>query len=148
MKHNVIGGLIRFLSKINHRIGRGNVRARQRKDQYFYDRAFKDLTKKELAVATRVEKLAVEHRKGIKYTINKNGLVVKTLIEIPDGLVILQGGKIELYNHEGFAFAVLPDDAYERVKNIVDREAERERRRIENQFNDNYISFVQNLGDK
>jgi len=146
MKKGIIGSLIKFLSRINNRIGRGNVRVRQRKDKYIFDHAYKDLTKKELVVVTRVEKLAVDFRNGIKYVINDNGLVVKTLIEIPDGLVIMQSGKIELYNHEGFAFAIIPDEAYERVRIIVDREANRERRRIENQYNENYISFVEKLG--
>lgn len=148
MKKGFLGFLVRFLSRINHKIGRGNVRTRQRKNLYVFDRAYADLTKKELAVVTKIEKLAVEYREGIKYDINKQGLVVKTLIEIPNGLVIMQGGKIELHNHEGFAFANLPDMAYERVKNIVDREAKRERRRIENKFNENYISFVGNLGSE
>lgn len=131
---------------MSHRIGRGNVKTRQRKEHYIFNQAYKDLTKKELAVVTRVEDLAVEHRKGIKYDIDDRGVVIKTLIEIPDGLVIMKSGKIELYNHEGFAFAIIPDEAYQRVKLIVDQEAKRERRRIENQFNDNYISFVDKLG--
>lgn len=146
MKIVIIGPLIKFLSRINHRIGRGNVKTRQRKDKYIFDRAYKDLTKKELAVVTRVEKLAVDHRKGIKYDINDGGLVIKTLIEIPDGLVKMQSGKIELYNHEGFAFAIVPDGAYQRLKSVVDREAKRERRRIENQYDENYITFVDKLG--
>ena len=147
MKIVIINSLIKFLYRINNRIGRGNVRVRQKKDKYIFDSAYKDLTKKELAVVNRVEKLAVEYKEGIKFDINDRGYVEKTLIEIPDGLIIMSSGKIELYNHEGFAFAIIPDAAYIRVKSIVDREGKRERRRIENKFNNNYISFVDNLGE-
>jgi len=146
MKKGIIGWLIKILSRINNRIGRGNVRVRQRREKYISEHAYKDLTRKELAVVTRVEKLAVEYRSGIRYVVDRTGHVVKTLITIPDGLIIMQHTRIELYNHEGFAFAVIPEEAYERVRSIVDREANRERRRIENEFNENYISFVEKLG--
>jgi len=146
MKIAIIVSLIKFLSRINHRIGRGNVKTRQKKDKFIFNQAYKNLSKKELAVVNRVESLAVDYREGIRYDIDDKGFISKTLIVIPDGLVIMKSGKIELYNHEGFAFAIIPDVAYQRIRAVVDREAKRERRRIENQFNDNYMSFVNKLG--
>jgi hypothetical protein len=131
-----------FQRWLNYRILRMNVRTRQRRNRAVINSGYKLLTKEEFDMVKKIEELAIKFNDKIKFDPEAD----EVIIDIPDILVVLKKkGRIEVNNHDGFAQMTIPDNAFNLLMMIINREAHRDRRRLKYKSKQNLNAFIKKI---
>jgi hypothetical protein len=103
--------------------------------------AMKNMSLEQLKTFNTIKELAAKYNEDIRFD-NK---VNKILIPMPKMLITLLGETVYMHNTSGFASVTLPAEAFELLVECIEKEAHKDRRRLEKEVKDRLNHFLDNI---
>lgn len=126
---------------LSYKIKKMTVRFRQRMKRKRDEMAMKNMSLEQLKTFNTIKELAAKYNEDIRFD-NK---VNKILIPMPKMLITLLGETVYMHNTSGFASVTLPAEAFELLVECIEKEAHKDRRRLEKEVKDRLNHFLDNI---
>jgi hypothetical protein len=113
--------------RIGYQLERFRAWNRCRRKKRKVARAMRQMNPDQLKAFNKVKELAINYRSAIRFD-PKTG---KIMIDLPKILVTLKRNTIYVDNSSGFGYQIMTDDSYELLKEVIEMEAHKDRRKSE-----------------